>query len=393
MTPATARRQILLEFTPSTVGGEKKKPRKFRDSLSAVEFADDGRTLFLGVDETVNAAPTIERLTQVGDGYAAHQPLPVQDFLELPNPQPNKGRVGELDIEGIAVHGGYLWLVGSHSSRRKKAKAKAKRNSPAEDLARLAKVDLDPNRLVLGRIPLVEGPDGTTLTKRDGERTSARLVDDLRETLADDPIVGPFLHSYKNHAGDRVSIPGKDNGFDIEGLVVQPGKDDTCRVLLGLRGPVVRGWAIIVELLLAPGSKPDQLVLSPPAGAGKALYRKHLVRLEGLGIRDLRQVDDTLFILAGPTMMLNGEVVLYRWLGGTEDAHEDTLTDLAPGRLERVLRLPSGDHDDRPEGLTFLPSGELLVVYDGPADARLSGETGVRADVFAFPPQPNVTEA
>jgi hypothetical protein len=32
-----------------------------------------------------------------------------------------------------------------------------------------------------------------------------------------------------------------------------------------------------------------------------------------------------------------------------------------------------------------LPSGELLVVYDGPADSRLSGEHGVLADVFALP--------
>jgi hypothetical protein len=31
------------------------------------------------------------------------------------------------------------------------------------------------------------------------------------------------------------------------------------------------------------------------------------------------------------------------------------------------------------------PSGELVVVYDGPADARLIGEHGVLADVFVLP--------
>ena len=62
----------------------------------------------------------------------------------------------------------------------------------------------------------------------------------------------------------------------------------------------------------------------------------------------------------------------------------DTLTDLAPGRLEEVMALPYGRGEDRPEGFLRLPTGELLVVYDSPAEARLSGEHGVMADVFAF---------
>ncbi|HWO11707.1 MAG TPA: DUF3616 domain-containing protein, partial [Polyangiaceae bacterium] len=158
---------------------------------------------------------------------------------------------------------------------------------------------------------------------------------------------------------------------------------DTNRVFLGLRGPVLRGWATIVEIALAPADRPSQLVLGR-LERGKARYRKHLLRLDGLGIRDLRADGNDVLILAGPTMTLDGEVAIYRWVGGLDVAKEDTLTDLEPGRLERVLTLPHGRGEDHPEGFTRLPSGEILVVYDAPADARRVGEHGVLADVFAW---------
>ncbi len=377
---APPHRQISLQFAPSTVP-DRKEPRKFRDSLSAVELADGGRTLFLGVDETVDATPTIERLSRAGDGYAAHQPLAVADFLALPDPTPKKGRVAEVDIEGLAVCDSFLWVVGSHSSRRKKPKHR----SAEQDIERLASVELGPNRVLLGRIPLVPAADGSTLAKRDGARRSAQLVEDLRAVLGDDPLLGPFVHAYENAEGESVTIPGKDNGFDIEGIVVRPGPGGSSRVFLGLRGPVLRGWAIILELSAIEGEKPNQLVLGPLGSSGERRYRKHVLQLEGLGIRDLRADGDDLLILAGPTMTLDGQVAIYRWVGGLGSASGDTLTDLARGRLEPVLTLPHGHGEDGPEGFLRLPSGELLVVYDSPAEARLAGEHGVFADVFAFP--------
>lgn len=373
-------RQIPLEFAPSTVT-DRTEHRKFRDSLSAVELADDGRTLFLGVDETVDATPTIERLSWTGDGYAAHQPLAVEAFLDLPDPAPKKGRVTEVDIEGLAVCGSFLWVVGSHSSRRKKPKHR----SAEEDIQRLASVELGPNRVLLGRIPLVPSADGSTLAKRGGARRSAQLVDDLRAELSDDPLLGPFVRAYQNAEGESVTIPGKDNGFDIEGIVVRSGPGSSSRVFLGLRGPVLRGWAIILELAVIEGDTPNRLVLGPLGPSDERRYRKHLLHLEGLGIRDLRADGDDLLILAGPTMTLDGQVAIYRWVGGPYAASGETLTDLASGRLEHVLTLPNGHGEDGPEGFLRLPSGELFVVYDGPAEARLTGEHGVLADVFAFP--------
>jgi hypothetical protein len=66
---------------------------------------------------------------------------------------------------------------------------------------------------------------------RDGRR-ALRLKGDaqsnlLTRALADDPHFGPYM-----------AIPGKDNGFDIEGLAV-----DGHHLLLGLRGPVLRSWS------------------------------------------------------------------------------------------------------------------------------------------------------
>jgi hypothetical protein len=357
------------------------KPRKFRDSLSAVEHADDGRTLFLGVDETVEATPTIERLAWTGERYAAHEPLRVEEFLTLPDPRPKKGRVSEIDIEGLAVCDSFLWLVGSHSSARKKPKHR----SAAEGIERLASVKLGRNRLLLGRIPLVPSAEGSTLAKQDGARRSAQLVEDLREVLCDDPLLGPFVRTYKNDDGERFTIPGKDNGFDIEGIVVKPASGASTHVLLGLRGPVLRGWATILELALIEGDKPSQLVLGPVRPSNEKRYRKHVLNLDGLGIRDLRADGDDVLILAGPTMTLDGAVAIYRWLGGPDAGSDDTLTDLAAGQLEHVLTLPHGHGQDRPEGFMRLPSGELVVVYDGPSDTRVAGEHGVYADVFTFP--------
>jgi hypothetical protein len=375
---ASPRRQIVLEFTAPPSGPEDDKPRRFRESLSAVEVTDHGRTLFLGVDETIAASPTIERLSAVEGGYGAHESLLVQDFLDLPDDSVRKGRVGEVDIEGLAIAGSFLWVVGSHSARRKKPKHR----SEEEDLARLARVELEANRLLLGRIPIVERTTGTTLVRRDGARQSAQLVEDLRDALADDPLVGPFLRTYRNDAGDRVSIPGKENGFDIEGIAVRPGPDDTCSVFLGLRGPVLRGFATVLEIAVAPRKKADELVLHELPGTQSKKYRRHLLDLDGLGIRDLRSDGDNLLILAGPTMTLNGETNVYRWVGGLT-RKEESLTRRSSGELDRLLRLPYGDGDDRPEGFTVLPSGELLVVYDKPAEARLRGDDGAMADVFA----------
>ncbi len=150
---ATVERQIVLEFAPSTETSGKKR-RFFRDSLSAVELADDGGTLFVGVDESLNSTPTIERLSWADGGYAAHEPLDIQDFLQLEDTKVKKGRVPEVDIEGLSVCDSFLWVVGSHSSARKKPKHR----TVEEDIERLARVEFNENRALIGRICWKTGP-------------------------------------------------------------------------------------------------------------------------------------------------------------------------------------------------------------------------------------------
>jgi hypothetical protein len=81
-----------------------------RDNLSAIVL--DGDHLWLGGDE----GTAIHRMTRDATGnFSGHTSFELKDILGLP------GKVeDEIDIEGLDVDGGYLWLIGSHSAKRKK---------------------------------------------------------------------------------------------------------------------------------------------------------------------------------------------------------------------------------------------------------------------------------
>ncbi|HEY9846745.1 MAG TPA: DUF3616 domain-containing protein, partial [Candidatus Caenarcaniphilales bacterium] len=146
----------------------------------------------------------------------------------------------------------------------------------------------------------------------------------------------------------------------------------------GLRGPVLRGWAMILELKLAAISS-TSLTLKPVAAAGQC-YKKHFVDLGGLGIRDLCLDAQDLLILAGPTMDLDGPVKVFRLEGGL---HSDAVLN----KPSEVLDLPYGNGDHHAEGMTLYSAitqhPSLLVVYDSPAaTTKLAASNGVLADVF-----------
>lgn len=361
----------VLEFDPG---------RAFlRDGLSAV--LQVGNTLWVANDETVS----LERLTRLPDNepgvyrYGQHGSFPLSDYLELPAPPPDDtADFEEVDIEGLACAGGYLWLVGSHSLKRKKPK----REDPADESQRkLAKVSSDGNRYLLARIPLLEtASGGSELAKHCSlggkDLFAARLHGDdkgseLTRALQKDKHLGPFL-----------GIPGKDNGFDIEGMVVV---DE--RIFIGLRGPVLRGWAVILEIAVeADEEKPSTLRLRDIGPNGRP-YRKHFLHLGGLGIRDLCVQGSDLLILAGPTMDLDGPVTIFRWRGGSKPDDEAVVSTAA---LQRVLDVPYGDGDDHAEGMTLLApdSGHehsLLVIYDAASQNRKSGESVVTVDILKLP--------
>src|SRR4030095_377034 len=91
----------------------------------------------------------------------------------------------------------------------------------------------------------------------------------------------------------------KDNGLDVEGLAVH---GDT--LYIGLRGPVLRGWACVLEVLPTTDDR-DPTRLRVAAFSDGARYRKHLLDLGGLGVRDLCPDGDDLLVLAGPSMALS----------------------------------------------------------------------------------------
>lgn len=319
-------------------------------NLSAIHT--DGRHLWIAGDETA----TVERLSCLDperpEEYTEHVTFHLADLVSLPGE-----RDEEVDVEGMAMVGGYLWVVGSHSAKRKKVKG---HHADPKSAKRLATVSAEPARRVLARLAIDD--DTPVKTAADGRRSLALGKPDVFDLLGDDAHLAPFL-----------GIPGKDNGLDVEGIAVhdEPGAE---RVFLGLRGPVLRGWATVLQL--EPREHDDSLTLARAEHGQK--YTKHFLDLDGLGIRDLCEDGADLLVLAGPSMDLDGPVRVYRWPGA---AHLKAPDIVHRGELQRVLDLPYGEGDDHAEGIALLPGRRLLVVYDSPAALRLTEHGMVVADV------------
>lgn len=346
-------------------------------NLSAIASTPDGN-LWLGSDELNLVAGqelnTIDRLTWVEpSGFADHQAFPLRDFLDLDD------SAGEIDIEGLDFSGPYLWLTGSHSTKRKQPKGK----NPAKDIERLAEISRDLNRYLIARIPVIQGQPYRSCTDPscpDRHLTAAMLGSQkksgnpLMQALAQDPHLGLYVAS---------DLPSKENGFDVEGLAVRDH-----RLFLGLRGPVLRGWAIVLECALTASD--DHTLELEPIAEQDTLYRKHFFDLDGLGIRDLCWQGEDLLILAGPTMDLAGAMRIYRWRGAGQA--QSGIYSQAAGSLELVMQLPQPGRAnqattaDKAEGICLIPwldqAEALLTVYDSPDPHRLMGSDGVLADIF-----------
>ena len=345
---AIADRRVSLTFDPAnlTVGED----FDLRGGLSAV--AMDGDRLWLACDEGCR----LERLSADGrGGFAAHQSFRLADFLRLPA-DPDKE---EADIEGLDIEDGYLWLIGSHSLKRKKPKAG--KLKPADVSARLAQTERDGNRHLLARIPLESG----TPRALAGARRAGSIATSATSSALLDAIVG----SADPHLAPFVQVPGKDNGFDIEGLAVSG-----LRAFVGLRGPVLREWCCIIEVHLEAADD-GQLSIAP---LGAAPYRKHFLNLNGLGVRDLAWVEDDLLVLAGPAMAHDGPSEVWRWRQALRSSDE-------PIEASRLLVLPDAEGNDRAEGMAVTEHNgapALLIAFDSPAPHRLPDERSLIVDIF-----------
>ncbi|GAA0575605.1 DUF3616 domain-containing protein [Paractinoplanes ferrugineus] len=353
---------MTVDYTVRLRFGETSREAATHTNLSAVRL--DGHVLWIAGDETA----TVERLMaddpQKAGEFGDETSFRLADFVDLPGDDADE----EADVEGLARTENFLWAVGSHSLRRKQIK---EQHAGGKALKRLARVEGQGNRQILVRVPIVD-VDGVPTPVRetvvDGVRHRAAALsrrDNIRSLLRDDEHLAPFL-----------PIPGKDNGLDIEGIAVRGD-----RVYLGLRGPVLRGWAFVLELRpYVEDHDPDRLRLRDFHDGEP--YRKHVLDLEGLGVRDLCPDGDDLLILAGPTMDLDGPVRIYRWHGA---ARLDTPQIVRGDLISRELDLTFGEGDDHAEGISMLGDDRVLVVYDSPARARLTDDGCVIADVLLLP--------
>ncbi|MCI0363571.1 MAG: DUF3616 domain-containing protein, partial [Phycisphaerales bacterium] len=296
MAVATPKRQPMLTLDTSI---PLRNLADVRDNFSAIALA--GGHLWLGGDEGTE----IDRMTadQAGN-FGEHQRFDLAPLLPMP-----AGAGSEIDIEGLDFDGGYLWMVGSHSLKRTKADAA---KTPKKNRKRLEEVIAEPNRHTFARIPL----DRNGKPKRkSGNLQAARLKggntgDQLTAAIRAD-----------THLGASSKIPSKENGIDVEGLAVRGN-----RAYVGLRGPVLRGWAVVLEFEWKDSGR-GSLAL---AGSVK----KHFLQLDGLGVRELAIHRKDLYILAGPTMDLDGPVFIYRWPKALDHSKEEIVW---RNDLERIL--------------------------------------------------------
>lgn len=346
--PASKTGEVELRFEP-------REDPECVANISAAAIVGE-TSLFLASDE----GASIERLTWDGSAWGAQLRIPLSELLDL------KEDGAEVDLEGLAASGGWLWVLGSHARTRPKVK---KSDDDCIDLAKLADLKDTRPRSLLARLPLVRDGAGWIVVKKDGIRRAGLLKQGkkgnaLAKAFADNPLIRPFT-----------SVPAKEGGVDVEGIAVF-GE----RVALGMRGPVIGGDALLVEVEIGAKASGKLHLVGEPA--------LRLLAMEGLGVRDLHLDGSDLLILAGPTTALSGPCAVYRWRDWANDPPKDRQK-VRLHRPERILELPFGRGVDHPEGITVWEGAgrrSLLVACDSPGPHRIrnAGRTIV-ADLFELP--------
>lgn len=287
----------------------------FRESTGASNLSDatalDEETLLVVSDEGLEVA-LLDPQTGQSRVIDLARASPVLQSLSTSTP------LEELDLEGVASVGHNVFITGSASLKRKKPKAgKDNAERLASVLPSAGEHNAHANLVLAFR------------TAGQGAATELRPVHafDVRAVLLSLPLLAPFAQ-----------LPSKDNGIDVEGLAA-----DDAHLYFGLRGPVLRGHALVLR--------------TDHRGAAPRLSWLHL---EGLGIRAItRRPQGGFWLLAGPTMDLDAAFALFAWDGETSVFDVDTTP-----ALSKLLDLPHA-RDRKPEGL-FLHQDTLCVLHDGP---------------------------
>jgi len=229
----------------------------------------------------------------------------------------------EIDIEGLAWQKPYLYALGSHSAKRKKIKDSA---SQKENLKRLQETSPEVARQQLFRIEL-----NSQFAATDIQSVS------LQPLLEANPILKNFI-----------GLPSKENGIDMEGLAI----DHEGRLLIGLRGPVLRGN---IGSIFRIETKKKRFEIKK----SKLLY----FDAEGRGVRGLTETPNGFLVLTGAMGDQPMSYQVYRWNGKNALAGSDA----KDSDFSYLCDLP--DSKGKPEGIQFLKQSpqhiEFMIVEDG----------------------------
>lgn len=265
---------------------------------------------------------TVECLAPWQGGYKLHKQFELDHHID---DIPGLDTQDELDLEGIDVADGVLWLCGSHCRVRRKPDGEDQLN---------ARMRNRPSRCLLAALPLA----GRAAKFNAASKLPFRGQGSVRKHLHKNEYLQPFL-----------DLPSKENGLDIEGFALYRGM-----IFLGLRGPLLDSIAVVVALKLT---------------RKMAIKTSSLCFLDlgGLGVRDLARDGDDLLVLAGPVSATAGPFRIFRWNPQFTDAIQ---------KPAFLFEWPPGD--EKPEGICVTEhEGErvLLTLYDSPNEGRLVGNT------------------
>lgn len=288
------------------------------EDVSAIAKIDS--FFVIGSDESVGDKDKnyIQLLKKgAGENYEVHSNILLFEGSET------EGK--EMDIEGLATEGDKVFVVGSHSSKRKVIKENKKYKKNREKFHK-DKVEDERNRDWLYQL---------TIDSQGEEVTREKIT--LRKIIESDSV----LKTFRN-------IPSKENGIDIEGLAA---KNEW--LYIGFRGPVFRGNYVPVM----------KLKFDDPEGTYKLLY----VELNGLGIRDMTSVSDGFLIVAGPVGDGPASYQLYHWDGKDVIPGKDlAVKDIGKISLLSEIIPPEGG---KAEGVVVVQEEEalykLIIAYDG----------------------------
>ena len=330
--------------------------------ISAATFSPDGN-LWIGSDEMLG----VECLSPISNRtYGNHQRFLLKDYVELFNTD------DEIDIEGMDYSDGYLWLTGSHSTKRKKVKGK----KDAKDIERLATITTDLNRFILARIPVMDGKLVKSCSPVDGKKLTAAYVETTDERnilfklLREDLHLKPFIEA---------GIPSKDNGLDIEGLIVSGNK-----LFLGLRGVP---YCVVGQL--SSNWKSNQVKQEYFLLKRLATKEKNTKNISSILMAWESEscvcVAKILFCWQVRTMNIEGEMQIFCWQNALENL-DDLIHSQDNGDLVSLFGLPFTIGTDHAEGLalySYLETDDsMMVFYDSPDEQRLRKDKQIFVDVF-----------